>query len=597
LATPLAIAGLLLTASAASAAPTGSIRQYPTPSANSEPVAIAPGPEGSMWFTEQREGKIGRITLAGAPINEWTIPTPESEPTAIALGPDGNLWFTEEKGDKIGRITPGGVISEFPLPPNRRPNAITAGPGGLIWFTENGEEENEKKEHVRVGRIGRISTAGGPISETIIPTSTGEPMGITSGPDGNIWFTERSAGNIGRMPPAGEIQEFHVNGGGGPNGITVGPNGELWFTLEYGDKIGRITTSGTPITQTQLPTPNSRPNQIALGPDGALWFTENGPHKVIIEGKEEERESSRIGRITLAEEIGEYVTEIPESGPAGIATGADGNLWFAESRRNNIGRIGSGVLEPLLGALAVSGNHEAESVQSCTATWASWSSLQPSTALFGFDGYRWFVNGALVASGQLPTYKPTMANVGYPLSCAVTASYPLFDTTTATASAPVTVIPPPPTLAAVTQSAANWREGNKLATISATGKRGRGKHGGKHGAGKHHKRKPPVGTTFAFALNEQAGVSLTFTHNVAGRSVAHKCVAQTRHNRKRKHCSLTVTAGVLSFTGHEGINHVRFEGHVSAHTKLTPGPYTVTVSAVNSTGPSAPSSLHFTIAK
>jgi virginiamycin B lyase len=590
-ATQLAIAGLLLTASGASAAPTGSIRQYPTPSPNSEPTAIAPGPEGSMWFTEQREDKIGRITLTGAPINEWTIPTPAGEPTSITLGPDGNLWFTEEKGDKIGRITPSGVISEFPLPPNRNPNAITAGPGGLIWFTENGEEENEKKEHVRVGRIGRISTAGGVPSETIIPTSTGEPMGITEGPDGNIWFTERAAGNVGRMI-GNEISEFHVNGGGGPSGITVGPNGELWFTLEYGDKIGRITTSGTPITQTQLPTPNSRPNQIALGPDGALWFTENGSHKVIIEGKEEEREFSRIGRITPGEEIGEYPTEIPESGPAGIATGADGNLWFAEARRNDIGRIGSGVLEPLLGALAVSGNHESESVQSCTATWASWSSLQPSTALFGWDGYRWFVNGALVATGQVPTYKPTMANVGYPLSCAVTASYPQFDTTSSGASAPVTVIPPPPTLAAVTQSTTNWREGNKLAQISA-----KGKHGGKHGARKHHKHQPPVGTTFAFTLNEQAGVSLTFTHSVTGRSVGHSCVAKTRHNRKRKHCSITVTAGVLSFTGHEGVNHVRFEGRVSSRTKLTPGPYTVTVSAVNSTGPATPSSLHFTIVK
>jgi len=594
-------AALLVLPAGALAAPVGTIRQFPTPSPNSRPEGIAAGPEGNMWFTERNEDKIGRIALSGSPIAEFPIPTPESEPTGIALGPDGNLWFTEAEGDKIGRITPSGAITEFPLPPLSNPNKIATGPDGNVWFTEDAEvieekEVSEKTEkeviHRETARIGRI-TPSGAISEWPLPTANAEPGGITAGPDGNIWFTEEHANNIGRITPSGSISEFHVTGGGNPRGIAPGPNGEVWFTLPGTNKIGRIPPSGAPITFTQIETANSQPNEIALGPDGALWFTENGNHIVHTEHGEESREFSRVGRITPGEpsSITEYATEIPESGPTAIAAGADGNLWFTESGRNNIARIGSGVLEPLVGALTVSGNHEAGTAQTCAATWATWAGLGPSPALFGFDRYVWYVNGAPVQVSASPLFTPALANVGYQLSCSATLTYPLMNVTTSAGSAPVVVIPPPPTLAAVKQSESKWREGGKLASISS-------KHKGASKKGrKHHKRKPPMGTTFSFTLNEQAGVTLTFTHSVRGRKVGHTCVAQTRRNRKRRTCVRTVTLGHLSFTGQAGANKVRFEGRLSAHQKLKPGAYTVTIQALNSTGPSAPAALHFTIVR
>jgi streptogramin lyase len=588
---------LLAAPASALCAPAGQILQFPTQSPNSEPTGIAAGPEGNLWFTEEREDKIGRISVSGSPIAEFAIPTPESEPADIAMGPEGNLWFTESKGNKIGRITPAGAITEFPLAVKTHPNQIATGPDGNLWFTEDAEIEEEKVEGtekhkvtIRAGRIGRITPAGA-LSEWGIPSVPGEetvPWGIAAGPDGNVWFTDERQNNIGRITPAGAISEFHVTGGGGPRGITSGPNGELWFTDRYSGKIGRIPTSGAPITLTQLEPSNSQPNEIALGPDGALWFTENGPHKV----KGEEVENSRIGRITASEQISEYPTVIFESGPAGIATGPDGSMWFAESRRNNIARIGTGVLEPLVGSLTVSGNHEAGTAQTCAATWATWAGLQPSSSIFGFDGYTWLLNGVPVAGGPSATYVPSLANVGYQLSCAATLTYPMLNVTTSAASAPVAVIPPPPTLSAVTQSASTWRDGNKLARISAKGKGPGGKHGRKH-----RKHGPPVGTTFSLTLNEQAGVTLTFTQVVKGREVARKCVAVTHHNRKRHRCNRTVTVGRIAFTGHPGVNRVRFEGRFSAHSKLKPGHYTVTIAAANSTGPSAPTPLGFTVVK
>src|SRR5690242_9029281 len=56
-----------------------------------------------------------------------------SSPGAIAAGPDGNLWFTND--DSIGRITPAGVVSTFTDPSIGSPSGIAAGPDGNLWFT------------------------------------------------------------------------------------------------------------------------------------------------------------------------------------------------------------------------------------------------------------------------------------------------------------------------------------------------------------------------------------------------------------------------------------------------------------------------------
>jgi streptogramin lyase len=49
--------------------------------------------------------------------------------------------------------------------------------------------------------------AAGTITESPIPTK-GTPFDITAGPDGNLWFTGYSTGEIGRITPGGSITKF-----------------------------------------------------------------------------------------------------------------------------------------------------------------------------------------------------------------------------------------------------------------------------------------------------------------------------------------------------------------------------------------------------
>jgi len=107
-----------------------------------------------------------------------------------------------------------------------------------------------------------------------------------------------------------------------------------------------------------------------------------------------------------------------------------------------------------------------------------------------------------------------------------------------------------------------------------------------------------VGSTFSFSLNEQAAVSFSFTQRVTGGEVGHNCVAKNKENAKRKACKRTMTAGTLSFTGHNGANKVIFRGRISPSKRLKPGRYTLVITATNAGGQrSSPAQLTFTIVK
>jgi streptogramin lyase len=140
----------------------------------------------------------------------------------------------------------------------------------------------------------------------------GRPWDITSGSDGNLWFT---SGNIvGRITPVGVTTEFKLDRVI-QNSITTGPDGNLWFTESGTDKVGTIIPSiATFLVPANLPN-NSQPVGIAAGPDGNLWATEAGANK--------------IAKMTTGGHVlSEFTLPVAGSSPQGIVAGPDGQLWF-----------------------------------------------------------------------------------------------------------------------------------------------------------------------------------------------------------------------------------------------------------------------------
>ncbi len=94
----------------------------------------------------------------------------------------------------------------------------------------------------------------------------------------------------------------------------------------------------------------------------------------------------------------------------------------------------------------------------------------------------------------------------------------------------------------------------------------------------------PVGTKIKFTLSEAATTNLEFLQSRPGRKVGKRCKTPTRANRNKKHCTRTVVAGRLRVFGRAGKNKLRFQGRLSSHSKLTPGGYTVRVTATDAAG-------------
>ncbi len=189
-------------------------------------------------------------------------------------------------------------------------------------------------------------------------------------------------------------------------------------------------------------------------------------------------------------------------------------------------------------------------------------------------------SNALVPGG-LATDVFGSARILGPIGCG-SAPAPVVDIGAAEYAYAVPPCPPPAgaVISALRQSAKRWRSGRVAARLSSV----------------HHRRakRPPVGTTFSFKLDRAATVTLTFTRAAPGRRVRGKCVARSRHNSRRRHCSRTVVAGVLTVKAHAGANRVRFDGVISSRRHLRPGSYAVRARPV---GGAPSSTLHFTIVR
>jgi streptogramin lyase len=203
--------------------------------------------------------------------------------------------------------------SSLSLPAGSIPRDITTGPDGNLWFTEAG-----------TSRIGHATPGGALLPEVVLPAGSG-PLDITTGPDGNLWFSEMTTSKIGRVTPAGILlPEISLPAGSGPASITTGPDGNVWF-VEFGtSKVGRATPDGTLLAEISLP-PGSSPKAIVTGPDRNLWVTEGS--------------TSKLARITAGGALLPEISLTAGSSPFGITNGPDGNLWFAELGTSKVGHV------------------------------------------------------------------------------------------------------------------------------------------------------------------------------------------------------------------------------------------------------------------
>ncbi|HUO74393.1 MAG TPA: hypothetical protein VMU39_26710 [Solirubrobacteraceae bacterium] len=306
------------------------LQEFPIAESGSHPFLIANGPDGRLWYTVN-EAAVEAISTSGTP-TAYPGAGGTGFSTGIVSAPNARIVFLQQGQSSVsgtGTVTgvdATGQPQNGPVDAQDTPNQITTGPDGNLWYTTD-------HDVCTVTPSLASPTAGNPNCRFLLNGASVGGEGIAAGPGGTVWLTERVSNTIYEVtsPSTFDHTEYPLPHGGNPYGITIGPDGALWFTEISGNRIGRITTSGV-ITEYDLPNPGSDPYGITQGPDGALWFTE--------------RAGNRIGRITTSGQITEFPIPTPGSGPHGIVTGPDGALWFTEEYAGKIGRFDVAAIAP-----------------------------------------------------------------------------------------------------------------------------------------------------------------------------------------------------------------------------------------------------------
>jgi virginiamycin B lyase len=205
-------------------------------------------------------------TAADVTTRSFALPRGGGYPHDVAVGADGIVWYTAQRDGKLGRLEPAtGKVELVPLGEGAAPHGVIIGPDGAPWVTEGGTNSI-----VRVDPRTR-AVARWPLPQTRkwanLNTATFDRRG-------RIWFTGQS-GIYGRLDPVtGAMDVWDAPRGRGPYGITTTPGGEVYFASLAGSYIARVDLETGAATVIEPPTKDQGARRVWSDSTGRIWVSE-----------------------------------------------------------------------------------------------------------------------------------------------------------------------------------------------------------------------------------------------------------------------------------------------------------------------------------
>lgn len=213
-------------------------------------------------------GAIPGLTRAQAPeitVEEYVVPA-GSHPHDVAPAPDGTIWYTAQRLGALGRLDPEtGETHHIPLGPGSAPHGVIIGPDGAAWVTDSG-----------LNAIVQVDPETEEVTTYPLPQGTPHTNLNTAAFDGAgiLWFTGQG-GYYGRVDPeTSEVEVFQAPRGRGPYGITATPDGDIYYASLAGSHIARIDTDTGEATVIEPPTPNQGARRVWSDSLGRIWVSE-----------------------------------------------------------------------------------------------------------------------------------------------------------------------------------------------------------------------------------------------------------------------------------------------------------------------------------
>lgn len=195
-----------------------------------------------------------------------------SAPHDVAPSPDGTVWFTAQARGAVGRLDPrSGKIDLIPLGEDAAPHGVIVGPDRAAWITDGGQNA-----------IVRIDAKTLAVTRFALPKARPNANLNTAVFDkrGHLWFTGQG-GIYGELEPStGHMRVFDAPRGPGPYGICVTPNGSLYFASLAGSYLGRIDSTSGATQVIEPPTPQQGARRVWSDSLGRVWVSEWNVGKV-----------------------------------------------------------------------------------------------------------------------------------------------------------------------------------------------------------------------------------------------------------------------------------------------------------------------------
>ena len=192
---------------------------------------------------------------------------PEGDrPHDVAPARDGSVWYTGQRAGVLGRLDPAtGKVERVPLGEGSAPHGVIVGPDGAAWVTDSG-----------LNAIVRVDDKTQEVKAWPLPKERAKANLNTPAFDGKgrIWFTGQS-GIYGRLDPkTGEMKVWDAQRGVGPYGITATPAGDIWFVSLAGSYLAKPDLETGETTIIDPPKKDSGPRRVWSDSTGRLWVSE-----------------------------------------------------------------------------------------------------------------------------------------------------------------------------------------------------------------------------------------------------------------------------------------------------------------------------------
>jgi virginiamycin B lyase len=206
------------------------------------------------------------VAFAEVRIQTYELPKGGGSPHDVAVGADGIVWYTAQRDGKLGRLDPtSGKVDLVSLGRGAAPHGVVIGPDAAPWVTEGG-----------TNAIVRVDPQTREVKSWPLPEARGyvNLNTLTFDKRGRVWFTGQN-GIYGRLDPrTGEMKVWDAPRGRGPYGIATTPDGAVYYASLAGSHIARVDLDTGAATVVEPPTKSQGARRVWSDSKGRVWVSE-----------------------------------------------------------------------------------------------------------------------------------------------------------------------------------------------------------------------------------------------------------------------------------------------------------------------------------